>query len=401
MGKKSRRQRTKTQSQAAYNVGARLFPREARELLTEISEDGGASQYKRLFETLRNQDPFHPIRLVAFQFFCEELEEKVLPNYDDYNERNDLLMFFKSIRRDEREPRFYRAKANFMIGSIHIWRFDPHAKALYYFDEASQLYKSATEAEKKKLVYLGNDPVELGNLYANGLREIECTTNYLLDKVSLEAWHPTDSSTTIQYSHIAGLICDCCAVRRDEMEGEVMLMCGNCKMAFYCSPECQARAWKEHRHQKECRKKGEFRQGDVAIVTTAVEDIKAGETVELVCPGPSPDTLFECDPVTGRVSRELEKGLTRSTYWVINKHKSNITTIESVLAAHLSRVRSPIWRAWTQADIDMIRNELGREKMNRNCEETDEELEELPLPHLLATEADGESDHEEIDELEE
>jgi MYND finger len=60
--------------------------------------------------------------------------------------------------------------------------------------------------------------------------------------------------------------CDWCATLLEEAKLGVAFRacCGNCKLAFYCSRECQEKDWKEGCHKYQCRKKGEFKPTDTA-----------------------------------------------------------------------------------------------------------------------------------------
>jgi hypothetical protein len=40
------------------------------------------------------------------------------------------------------------------------------------------------------------------------------------------------------------------------------MTCARCKIAFYCSMECQAKQWKAG-HKTACRKRGEVKPGDI------------------------------------------------------------------------------------------------------------------------------------------
>lgn len=58
--------------------------------------------------------------------------------------------------------------------------------------------------------------------------------------------------------------CDCCQKSRDEAEGGLM-QCSRCKMAYYCSSNCQSRAWKSG-HKKACRSHNQIEVDDYMVL---------------------------------------------------------------------------------------------------------------------------------------
>ena len=69
-----------------------------------------------------------------------------------------------------------------------------------------------------------------------------------------------------RYSNrVGGGSCDRCGKRAHTEELPVLPMCSACRLAHYCSRECQAKAWESgHRHC--CKKFGRFSLGDRVIV---------------------------------------------------------------------------------------------------------------------------------------
>ena len=58
---------------------------------------------------------------------------------------------------------------------------------------------------------------------------------------------------------IGGSCCDCC--KKKVSDTVILSSCAKCKMAFYCSKECQMKQWKLG-HRKFCRKPRQFQEGD-------------------------------------------------------------------------------------------------------------------------------------------
>jgi hypothetical protein len=65
-------------------------------------------------------------------------------------------------------------------------------------------------------------------------------------------------------------------------QGE-MMKCGRCHVAYYCSPDCQKKAWRSHK--LECKKWDEFLAGDKVILQNLVSMPKYnGHIVQVVGP---------------------------------------------------------------------------------------------------------------------
>ena len=352
-------------------------------------------RWKKEFESLRNEDPWHPQRLAAFAMCCQILICSQIFSNVSYEKSQEILKFLKSVRRTKTEPFYYRAKANLVTGLSHIKGLDAHAATLKYFDKAISLCDLAGDSEKKRWVFLDGKPVLLEKEFEDIVTIINETTIGFQNKFAFCAWHPSRPGDSVDYSPIAGVACDYCLKLHDEIDGDGMLKCSNCNMAFYCSAECQKKAWIEHNHKKECRAKGVFRQFDVAVVTESVGEIAAGAHVRLVIPGDGPESFYKPDMETGRISKELEKTLTLSSFWIVKEKDGE--GIGVVSAAKLKRVRPAVWRAFTEKDLAMIVEQLV-EKGEETGESTKDDDDNSAIPQLVSSsvsEADCDSDGEE------
>ena len=78
--------------------------------------------------------------------------------------------------------------------------------------------------------------------------------------------------------HIAGAWCDHC--RRARSSDRQLHRCAKCRMAYYCSAECQRDAWREHRGR--CRPAGACMEGDfVTLVSGTRVFAAAGNPVKM------------------------------------------------------------------------------------------------------------------------
>jgi hypothetical protein len=72
----------------------------------------------------------------------------------------------------------------------------------------------------------------------------------------------TDGFITKPIFQVGGANCDCCGKIRQELGLTFLNLCTRCKMAYYCSKECQKAQWKAG-HKQACRKEGQIEIGDL------------------------------------------------------------------------------------------------------------------------------------------
>lgn len=139
-------------------------------------------------------------------------------------------------------------------------------------DEAEQYFEEALTAESvwgywdedesrhcgKVLEYATGRVLSMEDLAAVDLVAIEnegfyfsCLEAYLNEKRGSVPWKPSGCYTRL--SHDAGghdaEFCGNCGVM--EETGKKLLRCSRCKIAMYCSKDCQVKAWKSG-HKREC-----------------------------------------------------------------------------------------------------------------------------------------------------
>ena len=59
-----------------------------------------------------------------------------------------------------------------------------------------------------------------------------------------------------------GRCCDQCG--REPAAGQKLLLCGRCKLTYYCGADCQKTAWRGGGHKATCRAPSDLREGDLA-----------------------------------------------------------------------------------------------------------------------------------------
>lgn len=56
--------------------------------------------------------------------------------------------------------------------------------------------------------------------------------------------------------------CDCCGRTLEELGVTTLEFCGRCQKTFYCSSDCQRKAW-NNGHEQVCRKPNQIKPGDI------------------------------------------------------------------------------------------------------------------------------------------
>ena len=81
--------------------------------------------------------------------------------------------------------------------------------------------------------------------------------------------------------NVGGNSCDFCRRTFHELEIETLLTCGRCALMYYCSYDCQKKAWKSG-HKKACRHKNEVKAGDHMRVVWPSQHRLAPAVVEIL-----------------------------------------------------------------------------------------------------------------------
>ena len=94
------------------------------------------------------------------------------------------------------------------------------------------------------------------HLRSNGTIMPESRKTYFFPHTNLSRMKEDDFHCLLA---IGGSCCDCC--KKKVSDTVILSSCAKCKMAFYCSKECQRKQWNLG-HRKFCRKPGQFQEGD-------------------------------------------------------------------------------------------------------------------------------------------
>jgi hypothetical protein len=210
---------------------------------------------------------------------------------------------------------------------------------IFYFDQASELLDSTSELEKRRCVdlYGTGELVAVGDYMAERREKWLAFISHIADQVTCVGWGPNGHDIAVPL--VAGSICDFCERSRRDLGVFTLQVCSVCRLAFYCSAECQIKAWKEQGHKKVCRKKGEFKEGDLAFILGPVGNISSGEEVRIMAPAPN----FDDDSTEGNSNQ----------HWVV-KSEDDDGNVAVVSAGRLKRIRPARWNVWGRAELDNV-----------------------------------------------
>ena len=93
------------------------------------------------------------------------------------------------------------------------------------------------------------------------------------------------------YALIGGAQCDHCGKTAEEADLPCLHKCKQCRMAFYCSVECQAARWSDGSHREHCKKYGRFGIGDKLVLFNLKKRSDLNTSLVEVIGKTSPDRL--------------------------------------------------------------------------------------------------------------
>lgn len=184
----------------------------------------------------------------------------------------------KGFIHNKGEPSHYKSQAAFILECLYLRKEEERYEELgaEYFRQAISFAQGATTYELDvQIPRVAFEDYEYGNSdnghwtvrefldqrltplrellseleYVTPKDEVLATTSPLLEEFYRVRWHP-----------LVGKSCDCCKRMREELELVNLHCCSRCKMAYYCSKECQKKSWQAG-HKEACRKEGEIKPG--------------------------------------------------------------------------------------------------------------------------------------------
>jgi uncharacterized C2H2 Zn-finger protein len=214
-------------------------------------------------------------RFTAFQTFCQSKRGALT--------ENDVKLLKRFLHNTE-EPAVYRAQAAALVasGTVQL-EGNVHDAAEYYRLGLDCINSSPAEHDDKVIIfppYARNPDVTVKRFlrkmkltleanvgYTEGnypsmdtvetLKSMGVQTSFKMQCVGLK----NEEEDLMKRTQAGGTHCDCCNKSTKELQMEELLKCGRCQMVFYCSTDCQRKAWNGG-HKQACRKKGQVKVGD-------------------------------------------------------------------------------------------------------------------------------------------
>jgi hypothetical protein len=207
----------------------------------------------------------------------------------------DLKLLRKDFVSNEQEPSIFRVDAAFTLGLLK-WDVGDKEAAADYYRMGLEIAAGTSDSERSRAMEVSTKGVatytravgdstytrtvgekmdELTKIMKKNLRKLERPR---LDITTPEQFETRFDGSTVRsrqdfvplYNYpsiterlveVGGTHCDCCGKGRQELGLATLMICTRCKMAYYCSKECQKSQWKAG-HKQACRKSGQIEVGD-------------------------------------------------------------------------------------------------------------------------------------------
>ncbi|CAB9530147.1 expressed unknown protein [Seminavis robusta] len=252
-------------------------------------------------EWSRNSPRFHYLRgyVRSLQVIKKDaLTVKIVSNKKD-------IATLVEIAASEKEFALFRMVAFRGLGVLYSYKGDRQLASDYYRD-ALGLKASAREKDlvvivdwkmKRKMRY---EMIDQRRRTKNAMSLLEVTqipgldskpTNcfvYTVEYMNNEACIcriPQDQPELARRLEVGGGACDCCGKTLKELKVSSLKSCPRCMSMYYCSHECQKRAWKAG-HKKACRPGKMIKPGDIMQLVPGLKHMPDlnGELVEIMEP---------------------------------------------------------------------------------------------------------------------
>lgn len=281
---------------------------------------------KYLEESASNGDTWAPLR---FEFFHQytailcDFELNVLPTANDWN-------VLTKMAQDESEPIVFRVDASLARAALKRLEGDVE-EAAEWTRETLDLIATATREETCRNIRQ-SDASSPHHPVTKTVRDVLDTERSLAELVLRDLENPTvgrvpvsnpmfSQDSFVQRTRVGGNKCDFCSKKRNEVaQGSGLFRCSKCKLAYYCSRECQRKQWKAG-HRSHCRKQGDIQVGDYVRVRGLVKKREMNRVVGRVV---RPAALQGCWEVSVKMASEKAGGLPGGTVLVATDNLAHI-----------------------------------------------------------------------------
>ncbi|CAB9498706.1 expressed unknown protein [Seminavis robusta] len=260
-------------------LGADKKKPEAKRLLRIINKENKTDRdivdFLMGYVQFKQDDKWNELRVAPFyQYYVSMYREVRQWGYGKPVPVTDTdKKFLSGIIRSDTEPPFFLAHATFLSGFIECKLEQNADMFLHALTRVIDTCDSAKDEDNAHVVVphtAGEYLMRLRTL-TEGFME-RTRSNFVMVK-----WDPNKFVSSM--SPIPGDQCDCCGTK--EKSTSEMPVCGRCRVTYYCSKECQQKHWQQV-HWKLCRKKGEFRCGDVVIALEPFASVGFGGRCRIV-----------------------------------------------------------------------------------------------------------------------
>ena len=187
----------------------------------------------------------------------------------------------KRMAKDEVEPILFRVEAGFTLGVLR-WDSGEREKAAEHYRRVLDLAPTASSLEtSRRVATTGADGRSLqfqlvGEVINETVGTVRDNLNILENpRGAYIGPRSQDARVTgipmtprgepdpeiLRRLAVGGSECDCCHVKRNQVDQHELLRCGRCKNAYYCSSACQKQQWRAG-HKQACRAPGQIEAGD-------------------------------------------------------------------------------------------------------------------------------------------
>ncbi|GKY92553.1 hypothetical protein MPSEU_000225600 [Mayamaea pseudoterrestris] len=222
--------------------------------------------------------------------------------------RKDLKNL-QSVLDDEMELKIFRVAAGQALGLFYGSVFHEHEDAADFFRQAISLADAVSERELKECNAhsISNDGSDirntLGELRSNCKANLNAMENPAMHRFRVgeppnlpSTFHQRSDGTIAETkpylmdlpsndpnrAKVGGSDCDHCLKTLAELAIPRLSICTRCKMAYYCSKECQKAAWRKG-HKVACRAPDQRERGDLMrLLPLGTEEEHVSKLVTLV-----------------------------------------------------------------------------------------------------------------------
>ena len=243
---------------------------------------------------------------LSCQWFAVDYLKLILLDSNGYSPSSEDRNALENIAKNKQVELATRVRCCMLVGKILGMYNQDGGEAAEWFRDAIDLSNKASRQERTKVISwrskIGDESTfgkqqeclaELKNEILDILTKVENKGSGQSIDFLGNNWVNTSSGIAVP-SHmqqelqdrtsVGGDKCDVCRLTRATL-GRTLNICSRCKLAYYCSKECQLSAWKNG-HKQACRKPGQIKVGDIMKIAN-IHPAADGQLVRIVGTDPN------------------------------------------------------------------------------------------------------------------